>query len=169
MEDMRNQTETKKVSTGKIGFILAFAMPFSVVALPVILLSIPFLMNIWVMLIVLAVLFILSAIYCIHGLVRNRSRKLASAGLLINFIMPFLLFFTFITFTPPGSMPYPLNIYKFKRALECNFWLDYDKEHMTDVQSQNTIIISKQGAIHFQDIPNTYKKDAVIKDAEDNS
>jgi hypothetical protein len=145
MEHMDNQTETKKINTGKIGFIL------SLLIIPTLCLSaIP------------------SLILCIHGLIKSRGRKYSTIGLLMNFITPVLLIFIFITFTPPGSMPYPLNIYKFKRALECDFWLDYDKEHIIDVQSQNTVIISKQGAIHFQAAPNTYQHDSVIKYAEDN-
>lgn len=97
---------------------------------------------------------------------KPKKKNFRKIGLIVSSFI--LFFFIFITFTPPGSMPYPLNIYKFKRALECDFWLDYDKEHMIDVQSQNTIILSKQGAIHFQSAPNAYQKDSVIKYAEDN-
>ena len=142
---MENQTEAKKINTGKIGFIL------SLLILPTLCLSaIP------------------SLSFCVHGLIKSRGRKLATIGLLINLIFLTLLFFIFITFSSPGSMPYPLNVYKFKRALECDFWLDYDKDHIIDVQSQNTIILSKQGAIHFQSASNTYQKDSVIKYAENN-
>ncbi len=144
MNDQTETTKAKKTNTGKIGFIL------SLLTLPTLCLSaIP------------------SLIFCVHGLIKSRGRKFSAIGLLINLIATVSLFFIFITFTTPGSMPYPLNVYKFKRALECDFWLNYDKEHIIDVQSQNTIIISKQGAIHFQATPNTYKTNSVIKYAED--
>ncbi len=169
---MNDQPETKKVkqiNTGKIGFILSFAAPVSIVASPIIILFlIPSSMPAWMLFLIPLVLFPLSIFYCIHGLVKKKSPKLAITGLLINPLSIVILCFLFITFTPPGSMPYPLNIYKFKRALECDFWLDYDREHIIDVQSQNTIILSKQGAIHFQATPNTYDKNSVIKYAEDN-
>jgi hypothetical protein len=107
-------------------------------------------------------------IICLIGLFKPRQRTLPCIGLLITLISLFSLMIIFITFLPHNMTPAFLNTYKFKRALECDFWLSYDKEHLIDIQSHNTYLFSKFGALHFKSVPHTYDKDDVIKYAEKN-
>lgn len=107
-------------------------------------------------------------VICIIGLFKLRQRKLPCLGLLITLISLFTLMIIFITFLPHNMTPAFLNTYKFKRALECDFWLSYDREHLIDIQSQNTFILCKQGALYFKSAPNTYNKESIIKYAENN-
>ena len=81
-------------------------------------------------------------IVCIIDIFRKRGRVLSLIGLSLTLCCAFIVLpLRFITFTAPGSLFYPLNIYKFCRACECDFWLEYDKPHMINVESQNTFII----------------------------
>ncbi|MHC4883414.1 MAG: hypothetical protein ACYTCV_12615, partial [Planctomycetota bacterium] len=168
MEHTDNQTETKKINTGKIGLILTLVAPLSIVVPPIILFIIPFPMAGLVLFIIPPVLFLLSFIYCVHGLIKKRSRKLATTGLVINALIIIILFFLLIILTPPGSIPYPLNIYKFKRACpEAAFWLDYDREHIEQVQSQN-VFFENIGTVQFITSSNTYTTQQIIQYAKAN-
>lgn len=142
---MEQNTTIKKSKLGLIGIILSITVFFTLglTAIPAI-------------------------IICIIGLFKLRQRILPCLGLLITLISLFSLMIIFITFLPPNWTPTFLNTYKFKRALECDFWLSYDKEHLIDIQSHNTYLFSKFGALHFKSSPNTYNKDNVIKYAENN-
>lgn len=168
---MYNQEETtkpKKPNTGKIGFVLSFAAPLFVVVPLIIIFLIPSPLAV-LLFIVPPVLFFLSVIYCIHGLINKRNRKLAITGLLVNISIVIILFFLLITFTPPGSIPYPLNIHKFKRACpEALFWLDFDRAHIEQVQSQRLLIFGTIGTVHFISSPNAYPAEQVIQYAEAN-
>ena len=164
MEHMEKQAETKKINTGKIGFIL------SLVILPALCLSFSSSLTLLLILIspILCLLLFISLIFSVHGLIKNRNRKLAITGILVNIFSIILLFFLFITFTPPGSMPYPLNIYKFKRSCpQATFWLDFDKEHVAEVQSLYTVIIAKYAAVSFH-TNNSYNTENIIEYAEKN-
>ncbi|MHC4927653.1 MAG: hypothetical protein ACYTER_10090 [Planctomycetota bacterium] len=163
---MENAIEAgfQKVHTGKIGSglsllgIVGFCLTFPWMLTPLMI----FILPTWLLII------FVSSIFCIHRLLRKRNDKFAIAALSLNFILVIFLPIIFITFTHPGVLPFQLRVYKFKRALECDFWLNYDKKHIIDVQSQNTFILSKQGAIRFKSEIDTYQKDPVIKYAEDN-
>lgn len=169
MDNQLSTIESKKINTGKIGFILSLVS----LAVSLLLLIQPiFFIFVFLMLppLTLCLLILFSFCFCLYALIRNRGRKLAAAGLFINITTIILLSFLFITFTPPGSMPYPLNICKFKRACpEAVFWLDFDKEHMDEVQSQYTVIINKFGAVSFytKDSP-FYQPKTIIEYAEEN-
>lgn len=96
---------------------------------------------------------------------------LAIGCFLVNFLTIGVLFFVFLTFTPSGSIPPPLNIYKFKRACpEAAFWLDFGKFHTISIKSQNTILFNKLGAIslYTKDYP-YYQPDTIIEYAEKNN
>ena len=164
--DSIQTTTTKKTNTGKIGFILccmvlcglAICSPLITTPLTIVLLPI------WLLII------FVSAIFCIYGLIKKRARKLAITALIANIVMAAILPVIFITYTPPGSIPPPLNEYKFKRACsEAAFWLDFDKYHIMSVKSLNTGIIQKFGAISFytKDFP-YYPVESVIEFSEKN-
>jgi hypothetical protein len=170
MEHTDNQTETKKINTGKIGFILSLAL----LAVSI-LLFIPSIFFIFVFVtflmpyVLLCPFILLIFFFLIHGFIKSRSRKLAIAGLFSTLVAIVLLFSTLITLTTPGSMPYPLNIYKFKRACpEAAFWLDYDKGHIVNLNSFSAMVLAKYGTIHYSDRSEKYKEVEIIKHAENN-
>jgi hypothetical protein len=166
---VEKQTEIKKRNTGKIGFMLTIAAPLSVLLPLIILFIIPFPMIGLVLFIIPPVLFLLSVVYCTHGLIKKRNRKLATTGLLIDALIIVILFFLLIGLTPPGTMPYPLNIYKFKKTCpKAAFWLDFDKEHIEQVQSQSLFIFGSIGTVHFISSSYTYTTQQVIQYAEAN-
>lgn len=164
------ESHTKKANTGKIGFV------FSLALLAVsILLFIPPVFFIFVFVtflmpyVLLCPLILLTLCFLIHGLFKNRNRKLAIIGLFCTLAATILLFLTLITLTPPDSMPHPLNIYKFKRACpEAAFWLDYDKEHIINFKSLSAIVLTKFGTIYCSDQPDTYNETKIIDYAENN-
>lgn len=160
--------QTKKINTGKIGFILSLAL----LAVSILLFIQPFFM-IFVYLLFPALLLcpfiLLIFFFLIHGLIKKRSRKLVAAGSFSTLVAVVLLFFALITLTPPGSMPHPLNIYKFKQACpEAAFWLNYDKEHIVNFKSFSAIVLSKHGTIYYSGQSNTYNETEIIQYAENN-
>lgn len=157
------------MNTGKIGLILSF-----IILVISLILFIDSVLFIFIFLlfppIVLCLLILLSFLLCIYGIFANKGRKNASIGIVINIISIIVLIFNFITFTPPGSIPPGLNRYKFKKACpEAAFWLDFDKSHVIDVKSQNTVIINKFGAISFFTNDEPYQSETIIKYAEMNN
>lgn len=167
---MDNQTETKKINTGKIGFVLSLAL----LAVSI-LLFIPPIFFIFVFVtflmpyVLLCPFILLTFSFLIHGFIKSRSRKFVIAGLFSTLVAIVLLFSTLITLTPAGSMPYPLNIYKFKRACpEAAFWLDYDKGHIVNLNSFSAMVLAKYGTIHYSDQSEKYKEVEIIKHAENN-
>ncbi|MHC4292586.1 MAG: hypothetical protein ACYTEU_14430 [Planctomycetota bacterium] len=170
MEQMEIQLETKKINTAKIGFVLSLAL----LAVSI-LLFIPSFFFIFVFVtflmpyVLLCPLILLTFCFLIHGLIKKRNQKLAITGVFCTLAATVLLFLTLITFTPPGSMPHPLNIYKFKRACpEAAFWLDYDKEHIINFKSLSAIVLAKFGTIYYSDQPDTYNETNIIDHAENN-
>ncbi len=100
---------------------------------------------------------------------RKSGRGIAWTGLVLailcaTIVLPVRL----ITYTPAGSVPNVFREYKFRKACPCGFWLDFDKKHMTDVQSQYMIILVKFGTVRFESDPNTYNRQKVIDYAEQN-
>lgn len=168
---MDNQSEIKnkkKANTGKIGFIgslVVFAITSLFFIPPLIILFFAFfLLPLWLPLLIIA-----SFCFCVHGLIKRRSRNLALTGLGINILTIILLFLTLITFTPAGTIPPPLNTYKFKRACpEAAFWLDYDQEQIVCLESLYTIILAKYGTIYYSNRPDTYMESEIIELAENN-
>lgn len=158
MNNQAEATKPKQANTGKIGFIL------SLFILPVL-----FLYSLFHMLtLVWFLLLCISLILCIHGLIKKRSRELAVTGLFINIIVVILIFFVFITMTPHGSIPYPLNIYKFKRVCpKATFWLDFDKTNLEEVKS-GMAFLSPYASLNFQRNSEQYSKDKIIEFAEEN-
>lgn len=167
---MEKQTETKKINTGKIGFVLSLAL----LAVSILLIIPPIFMifvfvTILMPYVLLCPFILLTFFFLIHGLIKNRCRKLATTGLFSTLVAIVFLFITLITLTPAGSIPYPLNIYKLKRACpEASFWLDFDKENITGVQSLYTVIIVKHAAISFQTQNGFYNTENLIEYAEKN-
>ena len=71
--------------------------------------------------------------------------------------------------TPPGSLPLGLEIYKFHKACPAgDFWLSYDKTHITDVRCLNTWINWQFGVIHFKNKPGSYREEHIIEYAKQN-
>ncbi|MHC4664607.1 MAG: hypothetical protein ACYS9T_01450 [Planctomycetota bacterium] len=106
-------------------------------------------------------------VFCIWALYWKAHRGLTLFGLSLTLLAALVILpVRFITFTAAGSVPYPLNIYKFRRACRSHFWLEYDKAHMVDVQSQNTLILTGFGSIHFKAEPGTYKSEEIIAYAQ---
>jgi hypothetical protein len=98
---------------------------------------------------------------------RKSGRVIAWIGLVLailctTVVLPVRL----ITYTPAGSVPNAFREYKFRKACPCGFWLDFDKKHMTDIQSQYTIILVRFGTVRFESDPNTYDRQKVIDYAE---
>ncbi|MDH4202336.1 MAG: hypothetical protein OEV87_05540 [Phycisphaerae bacterium] len=169
MEHMDNQTEAKKINTGKIGFILSLvtlAISLLLFILPVLLIFV----FLFLPLLLLCLLFLLSFVFSIHGLIKKRSPKLAKTGLIIAFLIPIVFLIQLITLTPAGSMPYPLSIYKFRKACpKADFWLNFNKEHIEEVKSQNVFfVLGSIGTVHFTSSPNAYTVEQVIQHAEAN-
>jgi hypothetical protein len=108
-------------------------------------------------------------ILCILGLRRKAYRKLAWIGLVISSIECCILFGLIFLFTPPGSIPYPLNRLKYRLASNSGFWLDYDEAHIVKVQSRKFFSLHSEGKIHFKtEEQGGYKAEHVISYAEKN-
>ena len=161
--------QRKKINTGKIGFVLSLAL----LAISILLFIPPiFMVFIYVTLlmpyVLLCPLILLILFFLVHGLIKKRSRILATAGSCIILTAIILLFSTLITLAPPGSMPYPLNIYKFKRACpKAAFWLDFDRGHIEQVQSQN-VFFENIGTVQFITSSNTYTTQQIVQYAKAN-
>lgn len=108
-------------------------------------------------------------VFCIIGTRQKRYRTLAWVGLAMSFVGFCILFLCILPFTPGGSVPYPLNLLKYRLACKSHFWLTYDQAHIIKAQSQNTLILSIFGSIHFKaDRPGYYRADDIIRYAEQN-
>lgn len=107
-----------------------------------------------------------AAVVCLFGLGNKKRRKRCLYGLSIVCSSLIILSWLLITITPPGSLPYSLRHYKFKRACsQAAFWLDYKKEAIVDIQSQNTFILVRHGAIHYRAEPGSFQKQKIIDSA----
>ena len=165
---MDNKVETKKMNTGKIGFILSLVL--LAISFP---LFNPIFLILFVSLVLppllLCLLILLSFFFSAHGLIKKRSQKLAMTSLPINALNIVILFIFLISLTPPGSMPSPLNVYKFKRTCpNASFWLDFDKAKITKIQSQSLFIFGNVSTIHFRPLPDAYSKEKIIQYAKTN-
>lgn len=141
---MDQNTTDKKTKLGLIGLILSITVLFT-----------------------LGLTAIPAFLICLFGLFKKTQRILSCLGIFIILISLSLLFIKFITLLPPDKTPDILNIYKFKRA--CNkavFWLDYDREHLVEVQSQKLLWLGCRGAIHYRSEPGTYPPNKVIEYAK---
>ncbi len=108
-------------------------------------------------------------ILSITGVFRRNGKGFSIAALVICLLCTFFVLpFKFITYSPAGSVPKVFREYKFRKACPCDFWLDFDSKHMTDVQSRNSIFLVKFGTVRFQSDPNTYHRQKVIDYAEQN-
>ena len=82
------------------------------------------------------------------GIRRKKQRKLAVAGLVICLCF---LFLQILFVTPMGSVPYPLNLLKYRIVCESHFWLGFDKEHLVEAESRRTFLFwGSVGSIHFK-------------------
>lgn len=166
MSESIDKTEkSASLRTGKVGFVLALISIVSLILFIVV-------EEMCFLIIFIPTFLILcgaSLVLCSYGLFTNTDRKLAITGLSINGCAIVLFFFIFIGLTPPGSVPYPLSVYKLKRACpEAAFWHDFDYDHISRIKSQYTIIITKHAAISFLSEPNTYATEKIIHYAEKN-
>ena len=69
-----------------------------------------------------------------------------------------------------GSVPYPLNLLKYRIVCESHFWLSFDKEHMVEAQSRRTLLLmGSLGSIHFKaDQKDHYDPNQVVSYAQKN-
>jgi hypothetical protein len=144
------QTEKKKKKSyvGVIGFGLALGSHFLG----------PFLI----------LLIIPAFILCLIGIFRKSHRILSSIGLTICLFWLSILFIFMFAMTPPGSIPYPLSIVKFRMNAP-SFWVRFDRARLTKAQSQYWLFGGAGGALYFKsDESGTFKKKEVIKFAEKN-
>jgi hypothetical protein len=104
---------------------------------------------------------------CAIGVRHKRHRKLAWTGLVICFCT---LILWILTITSPGSVPYPINLLKYRLVCESYFWLNYDKEHIMEAQCGRPLLfVGSVGSIHFKvDQKNHYDPNQVISFAEKN-
>jgi hypothetical protein len=110
-----------------------------------------------------------AVLVCLFGISHKQRRKRSLYGLMITGISLIILFWIFITFTPPGSIPYSLNHYKFKRACpKAVLWLNFKSETVADVRSQNLIALVCKGALHYRSGADEFQKQDVIDYAEAN-
>lgn len=106
-------------------------------------------------------------VFSLIGIRRKRHRKLAVVSLVICLCF---LFLQILFITPMGSVPYPLNLLKYRIVCESHFWLGFDKEHMVEAQSRKTLfLIGSLGSIHFKaEQEDLYDPNQVISFAENN-
>ena len=145
-QKMQNLKSEKKSSAGVIGFILALVsfLTCGLTAIP-------------------------GLIYSIIGIRRKGHRILAWVGLVISLIAVGLLSIFILCATPAGSVPYPINLIKYRLACKCHFWIEYVKPHTVKAQSRHYLIFGSFGSIHFRaNETGYYKFDDVIKFAEKN-
>ena len=127
MDDTQPQQEAspkRKNYAAVIGFVLAFAgfVSYGLTAIP-------------------------ALVFCLIGIRRKKHKKLAVAGLLICLCF---LFLQILFITPMGSVPYPLNLLKYRIVCESHFWLGFDKEHTVEAQSRRTLFLAGSlGSIHL--------------------
>ncbi|MHC4061797.1 MAG: hypothetical protein ACYSUC_04295 [Planctomycetota bacterium] len=167
-----NKSHQMKNVVGIAGFVLAlvfFASAFTFVPALALLLMIAISSRGFFGLLFSCVLIASPAIiFCIWGVYWKAHTFLTSFGLSLTLLGVFVILpLRFVTFTAAGSVPYPFNIYKFRRGCSSHFWLEYDKPHMVDVQSQNTFILTGFGSIHFKAEPGTYKNEDIIAYAQE--
>ena len=139
----QNLKSERKSAAGRIGFILALAsfITCGLTAVP-------------------------GLIYSVIGFRRKGHRVLASIGLVISLIVICLLSLHIFRTTEPGSVPYPINLIKYRLASKSHFWIDYDKTHIKGAKSHNNFLWSF-GTIHFDaDKPGFYKFDDVVNYAK---
>ena len=106
---------------------------------------------------------------CIISLFRKTSIILSSIGIVLSFFPLVILAVVFFTFTPPGSIPYPLSIKKYADNAP-EFWLDYRYQDIKKVQSQYLFFGGTGGALYYATLQNTpFDTDEVINFAEENS
>jgi hypothetical protein len=69
-----------------------------------------------------------------------------------------------------GSIPYPLNLLKYRIVCESHFWLSFDKEHMIEAQSKRTLFLGGSlGSIHLKaEQKDLYDPNQIISYAEKN-
>jgi hypothetical protein len=106
-------------------------------------------------------------IFCLIGITRKRHKKLAVAGLVICLCF---LFLQILFISPMGSVPYPLNLLKYRIVCESHFWLGFDREHIDKAISRRMLLlIGSQGSILFKaGQKNFYDANQVISYAEKN-
>lgn len=141
---MDQNTTTKKSKLGLVGLILSITVLFT-----------------------LGLTAIPAFLVCVFGLFKKTQRTLSCFGIVIIFIALFLLFINFIAMVPPEITPKVFNAYKFKKACsKAVFWLDYDREHIIELQSQKFLWLGCQGAIHYRSQPGTYPPKKVVEYAK---
>lgn len=106
-------------------------------------------------------------VFSLMGVRRKKHKKLAVAGLVICLCF---LFLQILFVTPMGSVPYPLNLLKYRIVCESHFWLGFDKEHMVKAQSRRTLfLIGSEGSVYFKaEQKDFYDPNEVISYAEKN-
>ncbi len=72
--------------------------------------------------------------------------------------------------TPAGWVGPPLNIWKYRYLCESSFWIDYDREHLREAQSQRDFFFfGDSGSLYFKcDQAGHYTLDDIVDYAEVN-
>ena len=106
-------------------------------------------------------------IFCLIGIRRKQHKKLAVVGLVICLCF---LFLQILFITPIGSVPYPLNLLKYRIVCKSHFWLGFDRKHIVEAQSRRMLfLIGSLGSIHFKiEQGDLYDPNQVISFAENN-
>lgn len=106
-------------------------------------------------------------IFCLIGIRRKQHKKLAVVGSLICLCF---LFLQILFITPIGSVPYPLNLLKYRIVCKSHFWLGFDRRNIVEAQSQRTLfLIGSIGSIHFKaEQGDFYDPNQIISFAENN-
>jgi len=106
-------------------------------------------------------------VFCLFGIRRKRHKKLAVAALVICLCF---LFLHILFISPMGSVPYPLNLLKYRIVCESHFWLGFDREHMVKAQSRRAfLLIGSEGSMYFKaGQKDHYDPNQVISYAEKN-
>ena len=106
-------------------------------------------------------------IFSLIGIRRKKHRKLAGAGIAICLCF---LFLQVLFITPMGSVPYPLNLLKYRIVCESHFWLNFDKEHMVEAQSKRTLLLGGSlGSLYFKaEQEDLYDPNQAVRFAEKN-
>jgi hypothetical protein len=106
-------------------------------------------------------------VFCAIGIRHKKHRKLACTGLAICFST---LLLWILTVTPPGSVPYPINLLKYRLVCKSYFWLNYNRENIVEAQSRRPMLfLGSEGSIYFKaEWEDIYDLNQVISFAENN-
>lgn len=153
VEENVNSQPAKVSKAGIIGFVIGFA------SIACLLLGLGGIVS-------LGLTAIPGFFFSIIGLYRKGHRVFASFGLAISLMWLCLLSQIFISFSPPGLVPQPLQKLIYSPG---GFWQDYDSSGLVDSNFHGGSIFGGSGWLYFKsDSPGTYTIEDAISFAEKN-